>query len=260
MTRLKDLTKQRRYTLLSIFIFIILLFVGPYPRTFFIFLDKPAVWLEKKGSDYLYLFRSKKSLFLENERLREKYFNLLARCNSPSPPKKEEIPQFILNNYWTARAKVMVVRGGDLVAEIPFKKPLYPKGVVLFHNWLIGDWQGERSSSRVTVNLWFQPQVPLRVKITDDKGLFISGGILKVEKGKLVLDQVLRGVELKSGEFLYLLSAEYDNFPPLGLTKKMLAADAVYQKWSVELPWEKSIRVDSNLVLVSVRGDHYDRK
>ncbi len=250
---LKFLSIRKKRLLISGMVFLFFLTISwPKRRSAFIFLIRPSSWLERQISSYRFLLTRKEALKIENEKLKEKYHSLLGSCHLfSSTGRSPTFSKRLDDNYLLIQGKIIVIRGGDVVVEVPQARSLALKGVAVFENWLIGDWQKKGGTNFVTLNLWFQPPFPLRVKVTDEKGQFITGGVIKLKRGKLILDQVLRGVELRPDQFIYLLSAEYDNFPPIGRTYQLEESDAVYQRWSIKLPWKSDIQVDRDLTLIS---------
>ncbi len=253
---LKFLSTRKKRLLISSLVFLFFLALSwPRERSSFIFLIRPSSWLEKEVAAYKFLLTKKEALEIENEKLREKYHSLLGSCHIQTPaPQLATFSNRLGKNYLSAQGKIIVIRGGNVVVEAPQAQNLPSRGVAVFENWLVGDWHRDKTNF-ITLNLWFQPPFPLRVKVTDKKGQFITGGVVKLEKGQLILDQVLRGTELKPGQFIYLLSAEYSNFPPIGRTYRLEGNDAVYQRWSVELSWKSDIQIDKDVILVGRRGN-----
>ncbi|NOY15227.1 MAG: hypothetical protein GXP43_03350 [bacterium] len=209
----------------------------------------PAVWLDKnvqKAKDYLI---KQRSLVLENERLRSEYSRMVNNCSfqkdkNHQPGWEARLP----SRYGFETARIILVRGSSLVAE-PAGGLAADEGMAVFGEWLVGRWK-KTGDYQAVVSLWISGRLDGRVKITDEKGNFISEGVLSGRSGRLRVKKVLRGVRLKGGELVWFLSGRYDGLPLIGRLSKQSKTDNVYQTWEVETPWKDLIRVDRKLLLV----------
>ncbi len=204
------------------------------------------VELVDKGLLYLI---DQRDLILENEKWREKYAKVVANCGIE---KAKEDKQVKLNidpsKYKWVEGKIVLIRGPSLEVET-YQKLKAQEGIVILKGWVIGRWI-KKSEYEAEVLLWFLGGTWERVEIIDDKGNFIGNGVLRVDKGKVTVGKILRGLKLRGGEGVRLLSGRYEKMPMIGLLKIKKGEDNVYQEWQLDVDWKRNIRLGERVYLV----------
>ena len=142
----------------------------------------------------------------------------------------------------------MLIRGPSLEVET-YQKLKAQEGIVILKGWVIGRWI-KKSEYEAEVLLWFLGGTWERVEIIDDKGNFIGNGVLRVDKGKVTVGKILRGLKLRGGEGVRLLSGRYEKMPMIGLLKIKKGEDNVYQEWQLDVDWKRNIRLGERVYLV----------
>jgi len=197
-----------------------------------------------------YLYRQRE-LILENERLRIRYSQLINQAVYQADQADQSWrPPEGLAGYTIGSGVIVLVRGNTLMVES--RRLPADTGLAVYKNWLVGNWR-QAGPYTAEVNLWSLPPVPLRIKITDDKGRFIADAILRQVAGQPVAANILRGVDLQGGEPVWLLSGKWEGLPFIGLIERQLSQDNVYQSWSIKFLWRDLIKPNDKLILVSLK-------
>ncbi len=204
-------------------------------------------WGVDKVRDVKRYITRQRMLVLENEDLKIKYAVLANQCMIERSDDDETLV-IDTDNYGWVEGKIVTLQGVSVMVEVNQSLPV-DEGVVVLDNWLIGRWF-RVNDYQAQVVLWWAKDGQERVEITDDKGNLIGDGVLRAQEGRLMVDKILRGVNLSGNEWVRLLSGRYVNMPLIGFLSEKVKEDSVYQVWTLKsVGWEQ-IRLGKKVYLV----------
>ncbi len=195
--------------------------------------------------------RSQHRLIIENEHLRRAYSQLINFETFNNQPRYNYEKMIKSLKLKAITARIIILQGDKLLVESRQLTSQPTSGLAVYDQWLIGRWS-YLGKNTAKVDLWSRPNQPARVKITDAKDNFITDGLIVNDNSQIVVKNILRGINLQGGEIVKLLSGKYTKLPFIGVLGKKLYQDNVYQTWTVNLYWQNQIRINDNLLLISL--------
>ena len=207
----------------------------------------PGWWSVNKIWEAEQYIKRQRTLVLENQDLKIKYAALIDQCQKQGTVDSGGLV-VDADKYDWVQGKITTLQGVSVIVEVNRLLPA-DEGVVILDNWLIGRWF-KINDYQARVVLWWAKDGQERVEITDDKGNLIGDGVLRMNEGRLVVDKILRGVNLNGNEWVRLLSGRYTGMPVIGYLSEKIKEDSVYQVWSLKDMWQAQIRLGEEVYLV----------